>query len=147
MHYGGEKLHDYTAICLLPLLYLTVMNRLVFIGVKKKNYKWLISIEFCFFAENVKESNFSLHLRHFSLVSTVTSLREFKPGINTHPKWTALSLCWHLALTHVSICVSSDYLWLHTPLYVQMNTCITTKTDTIFLYEERQTLIYNILPN
>lgn len=36
MHYGGEKLHDYTAIYLLPFLYLTVMNRLVFIGVKKK---------------------------------------------------------------------------------------------------------------
>lgn len=33
MHYGGEKLHDYTAICLAPLL--AVMNGLVFIGVKK----------------------------------------------------------------------------------------------------------------
>lgn len=146
MHYGGEKLHDYTAICLLPLLYLTVMNRLVFIGVKKKTINDWFQLSFIFLLKTWK-SNFSLHLRHFSLVSTVTSLREFKPGINTHPKWTALSLCWHLALTHVSICVSSDYLWLHTPLYVQMNTCITTKTDTIFLYEERQTLIYNILPN
>lgn len=35
MHYGAEKLHDYIAIYLAPLFYLTVMNRLVFIGVKK----------------------------------------------------------------------------------------------------------------